>query len=117
MADVRLRDAHDEQFDTVADGRATTLSVSRPGAVSRLRFPADAGQRLTVEVTAGSVPDRCAILTVVGPDGDAVGSGCVIGGTGRFETGPLPRGGTYVLVLDPWADETGSATVTVRRGG
>ncbi|WCN79286.1 VWD domain-containing protein [Micromonospora sp. LH3U1] len=116
-ADVRLRDASDEQLDTVADGRAATLSVSRPGAVSRLRFSADAGRRLTVEVTGASLPDRCAILIVNGPDGDQLGSGCVIGGAGRFEMGPLPRGGTYALVLDPWADETGSATVTVRQVG
>lgn len=115
--DVRLRDARDEQADSVADGRATTLSVSRPGAVSRLRFPAAGGRRLVVEVTSASVPDRCAILTVTGPDGDAIGSGCVIGGTGRFEVGPLTKGGTYALVLDLWADETGSATVTVRQVG
>ncbi|MEW1590067.1 VWD domain-containing protein [Micromonospora vinacea] len=116
-ADVRLRDAHDEEADTVADGRAATVTVSRPGAVSRLRFPADAGRRVTVEVTAGSLPDRCGILLLTGPDGDPMGSGCVIGGTGRFETGPLPEGGTYTLVLDPWADDTGSATVTVRQVG
>ncbi|MEH1163769.1 VWD domain-containing protein [Micromonospora sp. CPCC 205539] len=116
-ADVRLRDAHDDQLDTVPDGRASTLSISRPGAVSRLRFPADAGRRLTVEATAASLPDRCGILTLTGPDGDVVGSGCVIGGTGRFETGPLPKRGTYTLVLDPWADETGSATFTVRQTG
>ncbi|MET8234236.1 VWD domain-containing protein [Micromonospora sp. NPDC005298] len=116
-ADVRLRDASDEQRDTVADGRANTLSVSRPGAVSRLRFPADSGKRLTVEVTAASLPDRCAILAVTGPKGEAVGSGCVIGGAGRIEVGPLPTGGSYAVVLDPWADETGSATVTVRQVG
>jgi hypothetical protein len=114
---VRLRDAHDDEADTVADGRAATLTVSRPGAVSRLRFPADAGRRVTVEVTAGSLPDRCGVLLLTGPDGDAMGSGCVIGGSGRFETGPLPKRGTYTLVLDPWADETGSATVTVRQVG
>ncbi|MBM0278104.1 hypothetical protein [Micromonospora tarensis] len=50
-------------------------------------------------------------------DGDPVGGGCVIGGVGRFEVGPLPKSGGYVLVLDPWADETGSATVTVRQTG
>ncbi|WP_051724122.1 VWD domain-containing protein [Micromonospora chokoriensis] len=113
-ADVRLRDASDEQRDAVADGRATTLTVSRPGGVSRLRFAADAGRRLTVEVTGANLPDRCAILIVTGPDGDQLGSGCVIGGMGRFEAGPLPKDGTYALVLDPWADETGSATVTLR---
>ncbi|MBM0205931.1 VWD domain-containing protein [Micromonospora sp. STR1s_5] len=115
-AEVRLRDAHDEEADTVADGRAATLTVSRPGAVSRLRFPADAGRRVTVEVTAGSLPDRCGVLLLTGPDGDTMGSGCVIGGTGRFETGPLPKGGTYTLVLDPWADDTGSGTVIMRQG-
>ncbi|SCE67844.1 VWD domain-containing protein [Micromonospora mirobrigensis] len=116
-ADVRLRDAHDEQADTVADGRVATVTAGRPGAVSRLRFAANAGRRLTVEVTAADLPDRCGILLVNGPDGDTVGSGCVIGGVGRFETDPLPRGGTYTLVLDPWADDTGSATVTVRQAG
>ncbi|MEU8390808.1 VWD domain-containing protein [Micromonospora sp. NPDC048842] len=116
-ADVRLRDATDEQRDTVADGRANTLSVSRPGAVSRLRLPADSGKRLTVEVSGASLPDRCAILTVTGPGGEVLGSGCVIGGAGRFDVGPLPTGGTYTLVLDPWADETGSATITVRQVG
>ncbi|MFE9914185.1 VWD domain-containing protein [Micromonospora sp. NPDC005553] len=115
-ADVRLRDAHDEEADSVADGRAATLTVSRPGAVSRLRFPADAGRRVTVEVTAASLPDRCGILLLNGPAGDTVGSGCVIGGTGRFETGPLPQGGTYTLVLDPWADDTGSGTIILRQG-
>ncbi|MBQ0992746.1 hypothetical protein PSH03_002810 [Micromonospora sp. PSH03] len=54
--DVRLRDAHDEEADTFADGRAATLTVSRPGAVSRLRFPADAGRRVTVEVTPPACP-------------------------------------------------------------
>ena len=58
-ANVRLRDATDEQRETVADGRANTLSVSRPGAVSRLRFPADSGKRLTVKVSAASLPDGC----------------------------------------------------------
>nr|WP_146218396.1 VWD domain-containing protein [Micromonospora acroterricola] len=116
-ADVRLRDARDEQLDTVPDGRASTLAVRQPGAVSRLRFTADAGRRIAVEVTAATLPDRCGILALTGPDGDAVGGGCVIGGTGRFETGPLPKGGTYTLVLDPYAEDTGSASVTVRRIG
>ncbi|WP_405431823.1 VWD domain-containing protein [Micromonospora sp. NBC_00617] len=116
-ADVRLRDAHDEQADTVADGRAVTLTVGRPGAVSRLRFPADAGRRVTVEVTGASLSDRCGILLLNGPDGATVATGCVIGGSGRFEAGPLPKKGTYTLVLDPWADDTGSATVTLRQAG
>ncbi|MCX5065615.1 VWD domain-containing protein [Micromonospora lupini] len=116
-ADVRLRDAHDEQADTVADGRAVTLTVGRPGAVSRLRFPADAGRRVTVEVTGANLPDRCGILLLNGPDDATVASGCVIGGSGRFEAGPLPKKGTYTLVLDPWADDTGSATVTLRQAG
>ncbi|MEU8167002.1 VWD domain-containing protein [Micromonospora sp. NPDC049004] len=116
-ADVRLRDAHDEQADTVADGRAVTLTVGRPGAVSRLRFPADAGRRVTVEVTGASLSDRCGILLLNGPDGATVATGCVIGGSGRFEAGPLPKKGTYTLVLDPWADDTGTATVTVRQAG
>ncbi|MGQ5264524.1 VWD domain-containing protein [Micromonospora sp. ZYX-F-536] len=116
-ADVRLRDAHDEQADTVADGRAGTVTVSRPGAVSRLRFTADAGRRVAVEVTAANLPDRCGILILTGPDGAPVGSGCVIGGTGRFETGPLPEGGAYTLALDLDAEETGSATLTIRQVG
>ncbi|SBT43198.1 VWD domain-containing protein [Micromonospora auratinigra] len=116
-ADVRLRDAPDQLLDTVADGRSVTLSVTRPGAASRLRFPADAGRRVTVEVTAASLPDRCGVLALTGPDGDRFAEGCVIGGTGRIETEPLPRGGTWSLVLDPYAEETGTVTVTVRQSG
>ncbi|RAO19498.1 hypothetical protein MED15_00504 [Micromonospora noduli] len=51
------------------------------------------------------------------PPSGRLGSGCVIGGAGRFEMRPLPTGDTYALVLDPWVDETGSATVTVRQVG
>ncbi|MCG5436401.1 VWD domain-containing protein [Micromonospora foliorum] len=115
-ADVRLHDARDEQADTVADGRAATLTVSRPGAVSRLRFAADAGRRVTVEVTTATLPDRCGILFLTDPDGDPMTSGCIIGGAGRFETGSLPKSGTYTLALDPWADDIGSATIIMRQG-
>jgi YD repeat-containing protein len=91
----------------VIDGSALTLALARVGQIARVTFTATAGQRLNLAVTNTALSTA---LTILKPDGTSwitagVSNGSVV------DTGPAPTTGTYTIVLDPGATNTGGLTL------
>jgi hypothetical protein len=93
-------------------GTPATVSTAVPGQNGRLTFAGNAGQRVTMKITASTY--SAATATLLGPDGKAVGSSTYFGPSGGFvDVRTLPAAGTYALMVDPQSTATGSATVTL----
>ncbi len=92
-------------------GPAVSVATTTPGQNATLTFDASAGDRISANVS----PVCCnAKVSIVAPDGSAVGSPTFLGTTGAFiDTRALPQSGRYAIVVDPSGPATGSATVTL----
>lgn len=98
------------------NGPARTASLTKPGSVAFFTFTGSAGQRIYIDLPSSNLPSQCGLLTLRAPDGDGIGSGCVINGRGNLnEDGiTLPATGTYAITLDPNANDTGKTTIRIR---
>ena len=95
----------------VPGGAAVSVATTTPGQNAALGFEASAGDRVSVKVGPVCCSSK---LSIVAPDGSAVGSPTVVGTSGGFvDTRALPQSGSYTLVLDPSGAATGSSTVTL----
>jgi hypothetical protein len=113
---VRLFAAEDHTGSITPNGPPVTATVDRPGRAIRYAFTGTAGASVTLEASAGTLPDQCSPLQLVAPDGRPLPSGCVIDGEGRIEAAGLPVGGRYEIVVDPSGAATGSVTLRLRMG-
>ena len=114
-AEIHLIADTDQTQSTTIGGAPVTMTVGQPGAISTLTFTASAGQKVSATFTSPNLQE-CGVIALYTPDGSEMQSGCILDGTGSINTTTLPATGTYRLVLDPYADITGSATVTVKAG-
>ena len=113
-AQIHLSTATDQSASTTVGAAAVSMTIAQPGAISTLSFPATAGQKLAVDISStSSQVNTCGVLSLVGPDGSTLGSGCVINGTGQIDPISLPASGTYHLVFDLGANLTGSIKVHI----
>ncbi len=102
----------------VANGAAQTFSTTRPGQNARYTFQGTAGLSARIGVLNSLFSQ--ALITLLRPDGTAVGSTSNVTYTG---TGPgarggivvphLPVSGTYTIVIDPVGTSVGSMNVEV----
>ena len=91
-------------------GPGFTAAMNAPGQGGAVTFVAQAGQSLMLNLSAVSVPIMR--VSVLRPDGTALLSpSWVLGSTSFGLTAPVA--GTYTIVLDPYSDYTGSATVSL----
>ncbi|MFL6048689.1 MAG: S8 family serine peptidase [Gaiellales bacterium] len=91
-------------------GPGYTAAMSAPGQGAAVTFTATAGQSLVLNLSAVSVPIMR--VSVLRPDGTALLSpSWVLGSTSFGLTAPVA--GAYTIVLDPYNDYTGSATVSL----
>ena len=91
-------------------GPGFTAAMTAPGQGGAVTFTATAGQSLVLNLSAVSVPIMR--VSVLRPDGSALLSpSWVLGATSFGLTAPVA--GTYTIVLDPYNDYTGSATVSL----
>jgi hypothetical protein len=91
-------------------GPGFTAAMNAPGQGGAVTFTATAGQSLMLNLSAVSVPIMR--VSVLRPDGTALLSpSWVLGSTSFGLTAPVA--GTYTIVLDPYNDYTGSATVSL----
>lgn len=85
------------------DAAPVTFSSTRVGQNGRYTFTGTAGQKLWVQMTAGTFTSGAnassASVYVLKPDGTSLTSSSV-STTGNFETGVLPVGGTYTVYVD-----------------
>ena len=91
-------------------GSAVPVATTVPGQAARVLFTGAAGQRISAQISGATF--SFALLSVVKPDGTALGSNRFIGPGSTFvDTTTLPSSGTYALLVDPNGASTGSATV------
>jgi subtilisin family serine protease len=97
---------------TIAFGQSATVNIPAANEVALLRFDGAAGQRFALKMTNASIAS--ASVSVLKPDGAALGTPVFAGTTGGFmDTRTLPAAGTYTIVVDPAGTNTGSLTVTL----
>jgi von Willebrand factor type D domain len=113
-ARVLLYVAADQAGPVSVNGDEVVASLATPGSQARFTFAGAAGQRISVEVSASSLPNQCSPLRLLSPTGSDLGSGCVINGTGSISTATLPVAGSYTVVVDPVADSAGTTHLRVR---
>ncbi|MEU1547057.1 caspase family protein [Nocardia sp. NPDC005745] len=111
-ATVRVIDSVDQDSAIALDGPPISAAIEHPGAVSKLRFTAAAGQRVFVKVTSSTLPSQCGVLELWDPSGKEIADGCVDNnGTGYIDTARLTSSGEYTIVVDPADKATGESQV------
>jgi YD repeat-containing protein len=94
------------------DGGASPITISRAGQRARLTFSGTAGNRVSVNLTGGTITSGTAIL--LNPDGSTLASQGFFSGTSAFiEPKTTATTGTYALLIDPNAAFTGTITVAL----
>ena len=95
-----------------ASGPAATATAGTPGQDARFAFNGQAGQRISVKLSAVTI--STAHVSIVKPDGKALGNNTFVGPSGGFvDTRTLPDAGTYTILVDPQGAATGSVTVAL----
>src|SRR5439155_1556637 len=96
----------------VPGGSPVTVSATTPGETPLLSFAGSAGRRVSLQLS--NVTMNVATVTLLKPDGTALGAATYVGTGGGFvDTRALPTSGTYTLLVDPYATATGSMTLTL----
>jgi YD repeat-containing protein len=94
----------------VAGGSAVTVTTTTPGQNARLTFSGSAGQRVSLNITSVTIYES--YVSILKPDGTTLVSPIYMTSSGRFiDTTSLPTTGTYTILVDPYAANTGSATL------
>ncbi len=94
---------------TTTIGTPTTVVTTVVGENAIRSFPATAGQRVTLSVSANSYSDG-AFFTIRQPNGASVTSPFFSAPSGTTQPIALPATGTYTIEVDPRAQQTGTAT-------
>ena len=101
----------------VPGGGSLTVSMSTPGQNARPTFSGVAGRRVSLSVWGVSIGfSSCcsAKVSILKPDGSALAAAAYFGRNGGFvDVRSLPVSGTYAVVVDPQADATGGASLTL----
>ncbi|MGW4892751.1 VWD domain-containing protein [Kitasatospora sp. NPDC004240] len=92
-----------------ADGTASRLTTTVPGQNGVWTFTGTTGQRVHVDLSAGTLHLLHASASLVRPDGTVL-SHTYCGTSCGFDTTTLPANGTYKVVFDPQGNATGSLT-------
>ncbi|MFI9639121.1 RHS repeat-associated core domain-containing protein [Micromonospora sp. NPDC051925] len=98
---------------TTPGGSAVTLTTAAPGQNAVLSFPGTAGQRISVQGSAGSYGTYNATAIIRKPDGSNLTSSAYCGATCFFDVTTLPVAGTYTILLNPDGMSTGAVALQV----
>jgi hypothetical protein len=102
----------DASASATPGGSAVSVSTTAPGQNARVSFSGTAGQRISVQISNATF--TFALVSIVKPDGSALGNNRFIGpGSTFIDTTSLPSAGTYAMVIDPNGASTGSATLQI----
>ena len=98
----------------LADGVATSFTISTSGQAANLKFSGSLGQRISLKTTASSLTGPASTsyaYKIVNPDGTVLTSYQYnSGATSFFGPFTLPQAGIYTLTVIPTAGGTGSMT-------
>jgi hypothetical protein len=105
----------DSSAPITVNGPSATATVTAAGQRVYLTFHGTAGEKVFVDILAGTVAPSCGNVSLQAyPGGLDYGLGCTgQDGTGYIDTTTLPTDGLYAVVLDPPLDHLGSITVKV----
>jgi YD repeat-containing protein len=108
---VNLYSVTDISGTITPNGSGVVVNITTPGQVARLTFSGTAAQRMSVNLTSGTIGYPGLTLSLLKPDGSALAS---VGGTSPFMSPQtLPTTGTYTLLLAPSGALTGSITANL----
>ena len=114
-ATLTLYSAGDVTGSIATDGIGVPISIASPGQNARLTFDGRAGQVVTAQVANGTFSSYCFdfSLSIVKPDGTTLGTGVAScsGATAFLDQSTVPTTGTYTLVFNPDAGQTGTAVL------
>ncbi len=85
-----------------------TVAISTPTKIGLVTFVGTAGERLSVNLSAGPLGP----LTIYNPDGSVLTTATMGAAPGFIEPTPLWASGTYTILVDPLSTNTGSITLT-----
>jgi hypothetical protein len=98
-------------------GPPVTVTATEPGQNFRLAFSGTVGQRVSLKLTDVTVGTStcCGVrISIKKPDGSYLVNPTYVGTTGGFlDAVSLPVAGTYTIVVDPEATNTGHITLTL----
>jgi subtilisin family serine protease len=92
-------------------GPSLLTAITTPGQNARITFAGRAGQHVTLQLSGVSV--LISFVTILKPDGTALGPSTLVTTSGRTMAADLPGDGTYAIVIDPLGAETGLMTLTL----
>ena len=93
-------------------GPPVTATTTAPDQSVRLRFDGQAGQRISLKLSAVTIPSS--YISILTPDGSALGTSTYVSTSGGFaDTRTLPTTGSYSILVDPQGTGTGSLTLTL----
>jgi len=102
------------------DGPSVAVNTTAAGQNAKLTFSGTAGQRVLMNLSAGTYPTTnnggyygC-YLTLYGPSGNYLVSGTCGGATGFIDVATLSTTGTYTILIDPQGAVTGGVTVQLK---
>ncbi|WDZ87372.1 RHS repeat-associated core domain-containing protein [Micromonospora cathayae] len=111
---VRVYDVPaDPTASTTPGGDPVTVTTTVPGQNSSVTFAGVAGQRVSVQFTAGTYGTYNASAVVRKPDGTNLTGSVYCGSSCFFDTVVLPVDGTYTVVVNPDGTAVGAVTVQV----
>jgi subtilisin family serine protease len=106
-----------QTYPIVAGGSPVTITTRSAGENAWLAFDGQADQRIALRmsgVTIGPSPCCSTYVSILKPDGTALGAQTLVGTNGGFvDTRTLPATGRYRILVDPQATATGSMTLTL----
>jgi subtilisin family serine protease len=95
-----------------AGGPPATFATTAPGQNARISFDGRAGQQVSLKLSAVSIANS--YVSILKPDGTALGGNAYVGTSGGFlDARLLPVAGTYTILLDPQEAASGSATLAL----
>ncbi len=103
-------EATDVTGTITVNGSPVTTEIGTPGQNALLTFTGSEGQTVTAEASEATIPSF--YLTLIAPGGSQLYSEWFNTSGGAFEK-TLPVSGTYTLLMNPFAANTGNATITL----
>ncbi len=110
-----IRDT-DEQGAIAIGGATVTATIGQPGAVSRFTFQGSAGQKVAVVATGSTLPSGCGLLQLRDAAAGTLTTGCVLDGKGGIDSFALATTGSFTVVVDPEAADTGQVQLQLTAG-
>jgi hypothetical protein len=101
----------DASGSLTAGGSSLLTTLATPGQNARITFAGRAGQHVTLQLSGVSV--LISYVTILKPDGTALGPSTLVTTSGRTITADLPSDGAYAITIDPLGAETGTMTLTL----